>query len=279
MAKWVNDWNKEAYVNYSHKDLYDGAVKDPLTITPQMLLDNLSHLTEKERVKKVVYKGKLIPDGWVQNLLTDKPTDSEMVELVIALLREEIKTTIKVENIGNYDPENFEQIIPLLIEMCGNSKGNTFIQYTPGSGDDNKFKPVLDALGVGKKKRMFNPQGKDMKQEEYEELQPMQYDFVFEEIFRRANERCDGITNPDDYVYPNLFEEPSNEEHPIAIICEAAVTQLLKPMLQTNSAVLSSKYTNIFSRIGGAYRGGNKMDNKVRNSISVFPIYATVRTH
>lgn len=98
------------------------------------------------------------------------------------------------------------------------------------------------------------------------------YDNYFEEIIRKLNSKA--CLPPESYVYPNLMKRPLNVDHPLSVISEEACDLILKEMLTTNTAVYSSKYTHMYSRLGGADAEGTTEQNHMRRSVAVFPICA-----
>lgn len=69
-------------------------------------------------------------------------------------------------------------------------------------------------------------------------------------------------------VYKQLLEGPIKSEH---------VSKILIELLQTNTAYTSSRSTNMFSKLSGAYLLRHKQKKFKYESVAVFPIYATLR--
>lgn len=71
-----------------------------------------------------------------------------------------------------------------------------------------------------------------------------------------------------------MTQEPDDDGHPIAYMCEKQCTSALRNLLSTNAALYSPRMTNLYSRVGGAYLGGPTTHNKMRKGIAYMPIYA-----
>nr|QMP82410.1 polymerase PA [Coleopteran orthomyxo-related virus OKIAV186] len=265
---WVQDWEKEIFKEWDLKDIYPFNVKAPTAIRPNILLNKLTDLKEIERKNPIYWKGKILPEGWTNNQIGTWETDEEMVDIVIKeILNALSQDKIDCESTGyKIDPIQF------LLEITSLWKGRKDNNFIVVEAEKIKESNVGKALGLGKKKRSLNPQGNEMKQKEGVEIEKLKYDFVFDEILRRFSNNIAGISR-EEYVYENLLLEPDDCKHPIAIVAEKSATKILKTLLKSNAALYSSKMTNFYSRLGGAYSGGTKEHNRMRRGVSYFPVY------
>lgn len=263
LKKWTDDWEKEIFRILPNNEIYGTAKKTPRAISILELKEKLTNLNEKERKSYTKYKGKLYPEGFTENTSLHSDTDLSMVSEMISILREDVE-----KSEGDTHPF-FQELIDLW-----EKSENNFTMYRPSQDNSNSKPHISSMLGIGKKKRSYNPEAKDMKQKKNVDIPSCKYHTIFEEIFRRLNNKSPYVRQIPHYY---LLETPPTDDHPIANLAEEMTSEMLKEILSTNSAIMSSKYTNMFSRIGGSYGGHGTQTNKSRDSIAIFPIYATLR--
>lgn len=116
----------------------------------------------------------------------------------------------------NYEEEKWSNILSEVEAMWYKSEKNTF---TAGRVDGPGSSTIInDFLGVGKKKRSFNPSPEGMKQKEQEQLRTMKYSHWIDEVYRMMR---DAPTIPgDNCVFEQLTEQPFPDGHKIAHLSE-----------------------------------------------------------
>nr|QPL15360.1 polymerase PA [Hymenopteran orthomyxo-related virus OKIAV175] len=263
--KWVGDWYPKELDIEVH-EVITGGEKRPFAIMAEDLLLKLSNLKETDRVKKIKWKGKLLPEGWTYNLIENLDTDSEMVTSVFEFIKGNEWSYHKLRKKGEDKPD----LIEIISEIWDRSEGRNFNVDLINSSNDGY---VLDLLGVGAKKKRHNELDETTVQKRGEELSKLQYDCYFDEIIRRMN-KPHGLEG-DPLIH--MLDDLPESVHPIGKIGVTATKKLLENVSKRNSAIYSSRLTNLYSRLGGAYLI-TKENNKTNHSdVSMMPIYATIR--
>nr|QPL15349.1 polymerase PA [Raphidiopteran orthomyxo-related virus OKIAV180] len=271
LNKWVEDWwnlTKENVI--PPEDLYKELSAPPNIVTPSALLEGLTSFDEKFRRGTVRYKGKILPELVCANIETSEETDFNMISVFFneitkyGLLLTKRGRDCKANSINN-------DIVQIIAKAWSDEKSTNFNLCLDLLNMDERSDLKI-ALGIGEKRLIHNPDNEDVQQPQYKKLKPKLPSNWFPMLLYCMNSKSQYYPF---LPYSELLEEPPNDSHPLAIICEEAASKTFHEILKTNSAITSAKLTNIHSRLGGAYLCRDLKKNRENSQIAIMPIYAS----
>nr|QMP82387.1 polymerase PA [Blattodean orthomyxo-related virus OKIAV181] len=273
MDTWINDWLSSKLEDWSLDELYPKKDSNIKTIKAKDFLNKLSTLTENSRKEFTVWKGKIIPDPIAYNIHTTSETDKEMVDEYITFLTSIIEDD-QLTMPGNEEPEEFNAnyLLKEVMKIWENSSRSTFEFLNNKEIPNHKW--LSKMLGFKVKKIEHNDGLEEGRQKYKGPNTPCKYHLWMDFLISQLNQDFDSHSKKVPYI--NLLEPSLDDNHPLGVIANKTVNELWKDILQSNSAIFSSKMTGFYSRLGGAYGQNNVKGKNVRDSIAIFPIYSTV---
>nr|QMP82384.1 polymerase PA [Phasmatodean orthomyxo-related virus OKIAV172] len=264
---WISDWwplNRGGNVS----SFVTAGDKRPFGVDARELLEELDTLEGPDRNEVVQWRGKILPEGWTHNLIEEGGSDSEMVTYFLDFIkREKLHFYPQDHNI-----EGDEDLINCIEEAWKNSSNNVFSMDIQSSDKVNAL--ITAWLGVGKKNKIHNETCQDTKQPKNKEIRKTRYDTYFDEIIRRMNSRHGYQEKP----FNHLLRDRQERDHPISTISMDASNRLISEIGEHKAAIFSSKLTNFYSRIGGAFLRTKKSGKTTHSDVAIMPIYATLRS-
>nr|QPL15317.1 polymerase PA [Neuropteran orthomyxo-related virus OKIAV190] len=232
------------------------------TITPATILKYLEDPAQR-KLDPVLWQGKILPDPICANITTANSTDLEMIMELICMWSPK---TMFPENKN----ETSESYLNLLREMENNimEGKTTFNVLTNSNKLDSKIKHIL---GIEMKKITRDDSISDFKQPDAKPAEKKMYHPWFDTLLREMIENVD----EDLETYPESGLMENESKHPMGNVAQYAFRKIVNDFGRTKMSLYSSKCTNVYSRLGGAY-----LSRKIKSShsnIVCFPIYARTR--
>jgi hypothetical protein len=271
---WVKTWWEPAINPVDLEPLYSKGAPELKQILPGDLLKHLvdPSIRDTEFIK---WKGKLSPECFVHNLTTTNSTDYEMICDFNKFITSE--PIIETHRIG-YKSSNTQFPIEAakeIIDFVGSIQASTYNIISPTSENTTK---IQEYLGVNYKSTFHNDNDSETLQPTYAERVPRKYHWWVDLVMAGMNKNSEtaDVGTP----LSQLYDRPIEVNHTIAAVCEESTDNILQSILPSNSAVMCSKISNIYSRLGGSYsvRRSTDPDNCSHKGIAAFPIYATLHS-
>ncbi|KOB64682.1 Uncharacterized protein OBRU01_21714, partial [Operophtera brumata] len=162
-------------------ELY-GSFEGPTTVKPDHLLKLLSNLEEPDRVQEIRWKGKILPEGFSKPSVTTEREDREMVSLFLNDMSRDMDMQAEYNTEGLKDNSTLNTgLFNLIVGKWENSEKNVF-DMMRGTPKDEGYAILSEALGVGKKSRIFTGETEGMKQQEFADITPGRYPVWYEEV-------------------------------------------------------------------------------------------------
>lgn len=138
--------------NADDDDLYKDLDK-PKTLRPKVLLEGIVDTRKIDDTREYIeWKGKLLPEGFTKNIITEEWSDREMVLLIMPVLKEAVANAGVIPPLNKNSSLNLESISCLLSAWeC--SYQNTFDLLQGNRGVN--IKPLARALGMKMKGRTY----------------------------------------------------------------------------------------------------------------------------
>nr|QPL15297.1 polymerase PA [Hymenopteran orthomyxo-related virus OKIAV174] len=263
--QWVQDWYP-IEINETINPIILEGNKMPRGVTPRDLLQNLSALNEMNRNNIVKWKGKILPEGWTYNLVESAETDAEMISIVLSFIKGNHWEYKKLHPKSIEKPKLLETISEIW-ELSDNKN------FALNVKDNIHNEVIKDLLGIGAKRRIHNQSDEATIQPPSRPIELNRYHTYFDEIIRRMNKTHNLEGNP----MRQLLKDLPQSDHPIADIGIQAMRVLVENISERNSALFSSRLTNLYSRLGGAYLITKDNNKTTHSDIAMMPIYATLR--
>lgn len=170
---WVGDCCEGEEKEIDDSILYSGKKSLASNISPNNLQSLLSTLEEDDREEFVKWKGKILPEGFVSNIVTEESKDSDMVSLVVEKVRSCIKERSRIIHLGYEEGRDFSSILEEFLDLWEASSRNTFYVADAESGEMTEELKLF--LGVQQKKRAFTPDPTGLKQPDLTPIKNMKY--------------------------------------------------------------------------------------------------------
>jgi hypothetical protein len=264
-SKYINEcvsaWKKELLKDEGESvkkcEMYPEMLP-PKTITPEILQENLKDTRVIiPSLKETPWRGKLIPENYTHCIVSTKLKDVDMIDEVVELVKEELNGLRRIVMPVNEKSTLEEHILHNIIENWESSWKNTFDFLSKSEIQDN-----LNSENIGEEK-----------QKDFTALEEENYPIWYEDtIIELAQPHNFGEMVP----IPELVITPPKDDHPLAKMIEPICTELMGDMLSTQAGVMTSRLTNLYSRLSGAYSGERMNFKKINKGIAIMPIVANL---
>nr|QMP82406.1 polymerase PA [Dipteran orthomyxo-related virus OKIAV193] len=261
METWIDSFWKHRKMPLAKIDL------DPSPILP------MQHISEKTLKKSIEdtsrretpfmqYKGKLLPEGFIHCILTEKDKDGEILD--------ELFSQRKIPN-----ESEFGEIFNWTVNRWNtrDEKRTTFNFLTNKEMRECPASLIFN-LGIGAKKTKRFDDHPGLKQKEFVEPEKMRYSaWMSNLIAHLAKEDKTGLS-----YFDHLKKSEFQTHHPVANLSIGIVDTIFESFSSTNVAAYASRIKNFYSRIGGAYLKRGFSTSGGRPSVVIFPIYSSGHT-
>ncbi|CAG9579762.1 unnamed protein product [Danaus chrysippus] len=230
------------------------------------LADPLNHASQP-----VLWKGKILPEGWVLNNYWDDATDINMINRYCRLMYESTrngKTCL-------YKSEKEDSLFELFDDLCQEVETGKVMEnfkFKQNLRDEDDANPLKKSLGVDRKGKVhsskFSP---DMVQKESKPIVKRYLHRWFTDVIDDLVKDSPTSMHP----FPNLELGETVPDHPISKASRKAISTIFSMFKKTKAASMTSKYINLGSRLGGSYLNSSSVKNP-HSFTSMMPIYATV---
>lgn len=240
----------------------DGFKIEPIEMSD--LFNLLVDPTEIESEETVTWKGKLTPIFYCNPLELMDETDEHAVEYFMQL-------DFRGANKEDCDDNLYKALMDCMNAWMHREPNKKQFGFIETKGNKVITQELREALGIGRKGKVYTAVCEDAVQVVREPLKPQRYDIWFEKLYEDLSK----MSNYEDY-YSVHYDDPNISSVPLYRFAHEWTNRFVKEIGFRNVGMVINQWQNFFSRFSGAYNttiGGKTTHNK----IAVIPIKVMLR--